>query len=38
MTLAPVFVLVIALLVFRSKYILTDKKLEEISSELKARS
>ena len=38
MTLAPVIVLVIALLVFRAKYILTDKKLEEISAELKARS
>ena len=37
MTLAPIFVLVIALLIFRSKYILTDKKLEEISSELKSR-
>ena len=38
MTVAPVIVLVIALLVFKSKYILTDKKLEEISAELKARS
>ncbi|MBO4449697.1 MAG: MFS transporter [Clostridiales bacterium] len=38
MTLAPIFVLGIALLIFRSKYILTDKKLEEISSELKSRS
>ena len=38
MTLAPIFVLVIALLIFRSKYILTDKKLEEISAELKSRS
>ena len=38
MTLAPVVVLVVALLIFRSKYILTDKKLEEITSELKSRS
>jgi Na+/melibiose symporter-like transporter len=38
MTVAPVIVLVIALLVFKAKYILTDKKLEEISAELKARS
>ena len=38
MTLTPIFVLVIALLIFRSKYILTDKKLEEISAELKSRS
>ena len=38
MTLAPIFVLIIALLIFRSKYILTDKKLEEISKELKSRS
>ena len=38
MTLAPIAVLVIALLVFRAKYILTDKKLEEISGELKSRS
>ena len=38
MTLAPIFVLVIALLIFKSKYILTDKKLEEISAELKSRS
>ena len=38
MTLASIFVLIIALLIFRSKYILTDKKLEEISKELKSRS
>ena len=38
MTLAPIFVLVIALLIFKSKYILTDKKLVEISKELKSRS
>ena len=38
MTLTPIFVLVIALLIFKAKYILTDKKLEEITRELKARS
>ena len=38
MTLAPIFVLVTALLIFKAKYILTDKKLEEISRELKSRS
>ena len=38
MTLAPIVVLVFALLIFKSKYILTDKKLEEISKELKSRS
>ncbi|MBO4242877.1 MAG: MFS transporter [Clostridiales bacterium] len=38
MTLAPILVLFIALMIFKSRYILTDKKLEEISSELKTRS
>jgi len=38
MTLAPIFVLVIALLIFKAKYILTDKKLKEIYKELKSRS
>ena len=38
MTLTPIFVLAIALLVFKKKYILTDKKLEEIGKELKSRS
>ena len=38
MTLAPIAVLVVALLIFKAKYILTDKKLEEISKELKSRS
>ncbi len=38
MTLTPIAVLVIALLVFRSRYILTDEKLGEISEELKSRS
>jgi Na+/melibiose symporter-like transporter len=34
MTLAPIVVLIIALLVFKSKYKLTDEKLEEISKEI----
>ncbi len=34
MTLAPIVVLIIALLVFKSKYKLTDEKLEEISREI----
>ena len=38
MTLAPIFVLVIALLIFKAKYILTDKKLKDIYNELKSRS
>ena len=38
MTLAPIFVLVIALLIFKAKYMLTDKKLKEIADELKSRS
>jgi Na+/melibiose symporter-like transporter len=38
MTLTPIFVLVIALLIFKAKYILTDKKLAEITKELKSRS
>ena len=38
MTIAPIIVLVIALLIFKSKYILTDKKLKEIATELKSRS
>ena len=37
MTLAPIIVLVIALLIFKKRYILTDRKLEEISRELKSR-
>ncbi|MBR1797616.1 MAG: MFS transporter [Clostridiales bacterium] len=37
MTLTPIVVLVIAVLIFKNKYILTDKKLEEISAELKTR-
>ena len=38
MTLTPIFVLIIALLIFKAKYILTDKKLAEITKELKSRS
>ena len=37
MTLAPIIVLIVAVLVFKSRYILTDKKLSEILTELKAR-
>ncbi len=37
MTLTPIVVLVIAVLVFKSRYILTDAKLAEISKELKSR-
>ena len=38
MTLTPIFVLIIALLIFKAKYILTDKKLADITKELKSRS
>ncbi len=34
MTLAPIFVLVVAFTIFKKKYILTDEKLAEISNEL----
>ena len=34
MTVLPVFVLAIALIVFRARYKLTDEKLEEITKEL----
>lgn len=37
MTVLPVVVLVIGFLVFKSKYILTDEKLEEISAQIKER-
>jgi Na+/melibiose symporter-like transporter len=37
MTIGPVVVLVIAFLFFKSRYILTDEKLEEIGKELKSR-
>ena len=37
MTVLPVFVLVIAFIIFKARYILTDEKIEEISKELKAK-
>lgn len=37
MTIIPIIVLVIGLLVFAKKYILTDEKLAEITAELKSR-
>ena len=37
MTIVPIVVLVVGFCIFRKKYILTDAKLEEISTELKAR-
>nr|WP_242870534.1 MFS transporter [Eubacterium oxidoreducens] len=37
MTLLPILALVIAVIVFRKKYILTDEKLDEITKELKSR-
>ena len=35
MTLAPVIVLIVALFIFKARYILTDEKLAEITAELK---
>ena len=37
MTIIPIVLLVIAALVFRKKYILTDAKIEELSAEIRAR-
>ena len=37
MTLAPIVVLVIAVIIFRRRYILTDAKLAEILKELRSR-
>ena len=37
MTLVPIFVLIIAILIFRKKYILNDDKLKEISDKLAAK-
>ncbi len=37
MTVVPIIVLVIAVVIFRRHYILTDEKLEEIKQELKSR-
>ena len=38
MTLIPILVLIAGVLIFKSKFILTDEKVEEISKELKARN
>ncbi|WP_294429460.1 glycoside-pentoside-hexuronide (GPH):cation symporter [uncultured Treponema sp.] len=38
MTLVPILVLIVGVIIFRSKFILTDSKVEEISAELKARN
>ena len=37
MTIIPIFVLILGVLIFKRKFILNDEKVEEISSELKAR-
>ena len=37
MTLIPIFVLILGVLIFKTKFILNDKKVEEISEELKSR-
>ncbi len=37
MTMVPIFVLIIAIVLFRAKYKLTDEKLDEITTELEAR-
>ena len=37
MTLVPIFVLVCGVIIFKTKFILNDKKVEEINTELKAR-
>ena len=37
MTLIPIFVLIFGLLIFKTKFILNDKKVEDICEELKAR-
>ena len=38
MTVIPIIVLLIGVIIFKSKFILTDKKVEEISAELKKRN
>ena len=38
MTLLPIAGLFLAFIVFRRKFILTDRKLEEITAELKSRA
>ena len=37
MTLVPIFVLICGVIIFRTKFILNDKKIEEINSELRER-
>ncbi len=37
MTMLPIVILIIAVLIFRAKYKLTDEKLDEITTELEAR-
>jgi len=37
MTLIPIVVLLVAIFIFKKKYILTDEKLEEITAQLKAK-
>ena len=37
MTVLPIFVLIVGFIVFKTKYILTDEKLEEISAQIKER-
>jgi melibiose permease len=37
MTILPIIVLIIGFVVFKTKYILTDEKLEEISGELEQK-
>lgn len=38
MTVIPIVVLLVGVIIFKSKFILTDKKVEEISAELKKRN
>ncbi|WP_081668422.1 MFS transporter [Butyrivibrio sp. MC2013] len=38
MTVLPVIVLIVALMIFKARYILTDEKIEEITAELKKRN
>ena len=37
MTVLPVIVLIIALIIFKKKFLLTDEKVEEISNQLKEK-
>lgn len=38
MTILPIIVLIVGLIIFRAKYILTDEKLEQITAEIKSRA